>query len=164
MATITSSPKTPVLSIPREFSEDEKTIIKEVQKKFYDADNFRFNRVGNKFEEGNTYIVEFITKDRSKNMSWYYAYIDKTECLLFDDGDETIVYMQNLLEKRRSFLQRLRDFDFLDIVGALIAFPIIIAFVYIVVLSKGGQNAVSKELLTIVSLILGYYFGRNKTK
>jgi len=159
-----SDPKTPVPNIQREFTEDEKTIIKEVQKQFNDAENFRFNRVGNKFEEGNTYMVEFSTKERRKDMSWYYAYVDKTECQLFDEGEEAIVYMQTLLDKRRSFLQRLRDFDFLDIVGALIAFPIIIAFVYIVVLSKGSQDAVSKELLTIVSLILGYYFGRNKTK
>jgi hypothetical protein len=146
-----------------EFTDDERIIMKEIQKKFSDASRFRFDRVGSKFEKGNTYMVEFTTTELKKDFSWYYAHVDKNGCQLFADGDAAITYMQNLLDKKRTFLQRLGDFDILDFVGAIIALPIISAFVFIVVSSKGVDGAVSKELLTIVSLILGYYFGRNKT-
>jgi hypothetical protein len=147
-----------------EYSDDEKTIIKEIQKHFNNAKQFRFTRVGNKFDDGNTFMVEFITPELNKSKSWYYAYIDKNGCQLFEEGDDLIVYIQAMLDSRRSLMQRLKDFDFLDIVGALIALPITIAFVYIVVTTRGSPDAISKEFLTIVSLILGYYFGRNKTK
>jgi hypothetical protein len=146
-----------------ELSEDEKTIIKEVKKKFNDSSEFRFDRVGSKFEKGNAYMVEFTTKELKKDYSWYYAYVDNNGCQLFADGDATITYMQTMLDKKRSFVQRLGDFNILDLVGAIIALSIIAAFVHIVWSSKGAEGAVSKEFLTIVSLILGYYFGRNKT-
>lgn len=148
----------------RQHTDDEKKIIEEITKQHKNAREFLFNRVGNKFEDGNMYMVTFIEKGSSRDMSWYYAYLDKGECQLFEEGDDAIVYMQNMLEKRRSILQRLRDFDFLDIVGALIALPIAGAFVYLVVSNQDSQDVISKEFLTIVSLILGYYFGRNKVK
>ena len=139
-------------------------IEEEIKQQYKDVTNFRYKKVGEKFLDGDTYYVEYITPDLSKADSFYYAYINAEGCTLFENGDQAIVHMQTLLDKRKNFLQRLRDFDFLDIIGAIIALPIIFAFIYIVVAAKGDPNAVSKEFLTIVSLILGYYFGRNKTK
>jgi hypothetical protein len=139
-------------------------IIKEIQRKYKDADDFRFDRVGNKFEEGNTFMVEYSSADIKKEHAWFYAYVDKTGCQLFTDGEAAITHMQTLLDQKRGFLQRVKDFDFLDIIGALIALPITVTFVVIVLRANGAENAVSKEFLTIVSLILGYYFGRNKSK
>ena len=83
---------------------------------------------------------------------------------LFENGKQTIVHMQGQLEKRKNIVQRLKDFDFLDIIGSLIALPIIFSFIYIVIVERGNPASISKEYLTIVSLILGYYFGRNKVK
>lgn len=151
-------------AIPPEMTADEKLIVREVQKKFKDAHDFRFDRVGNKYEEGNTYMVEYLTADLRKELSWHYAYVDPSGCQLFADGDAAITHMQTLLDQKRSFITRLRDFDILDLVGAAIALPIIGSFVYILFVTRGAEDAISKEFLTIVSLILGYYFGRNKGK
>jgi hypothetical protein len=163
---VTSQEKTIAQSVPtREFTPQEKLIRDEIRKQFPNADHFRFDRIGTEFIDGNTYMVEFITPEiRNPSNSWFYAYVDSAECRLFNTGDEAVVFMQSLLERRRGFLQRLKDFDLLDIIGALIALPIVFAFVYIVITTRDAQNAISKEFLTIVSLILGYYFGRNKAK
>lgn len=160
-----SSQVTPATNTHREYTKDEKAIIEEIQKQYPDATEWRFDKVGSEFIEGNTYMVMFTTKDiKDKNNSWFYAYVDADGCRLLNTGDEAVVFMQGLLEKRRGFVQRLKDFDLLDIVGAIIAIPIIFTFIYIVIAAKGNSEAVSKEFLTIVSLILGYYFGRNKAK
>ena len=153
-------------SIPEPKStQQEQTIKEEIMKQVPKAQYFRFEKIGTEYIDGNTYMVEFTYFDKSKNKdvdSWRYAYVDSTGCRLFDSGDEAVVFMQGLLEKRRGFLQRIKDFDLIDIVGALIALPIVFTFVYIVISSKDTQNAISKEFLAIVSIILGYYFGRNK--
>jgi hypothetical protein len=165
MVTTESSPGTIAKIAAREYTEDEKSIIEEIEKQYPDARDWRFDRVGNEFIDGNTYLVSFKTDEiKNRANSWYYAYVDPSGCRLLSNGDEAVVFMQALLEKRRGFLQRLRDFDLLDIIGALIALPITFTFVYIVATTKDSQNAISKEFLTIVSLILGYYFGRNKQK
>ena len=140
------------------------SIENEVKLLFKDATDFRYKIIGEQFLEGTTYYLEYKTAELSKDDSYYYAYVDEEGCKLFDNGEQVIIHMQSLLEKRKSFLQRLKDFDLLDIIGAIIALPIIFAFVYIAVAGRGDPNAVSKEYLTIVSLILGYYFGRNKVK
>lgn len=139
-------------------------IEEEVKYQFKDASDFRFRRVGEDFLEGDTYYLEFKTKELARKDSYYYAYVNAEGCKLFENGEQIIVNMQGQLEKRKNFFQRLKDFDFLDIVGSLIALPIIFAFVYIVIAERGNSASVSKEYLTIVSLILGYYFGRNKVK
>lgn len=147
----------------REYTSEEKLIIQAIHRKYPDASDFRFAQVGSEFADGNTYSAVFTTSEiNDDESSWYYAYVDASGAKLLDDGEKAIVFMQALLEKRKSILQRLKDFDFLDIIGACIALPIIFAFVYIVVTAKGTANAVSNEFLAIVSLILGYYFGRNK--
>jgi hypothetical protein len=144
------------------YTTEEERIIGAIQKQNNRARNFRFKRIGNRFQEGNTYSVEYDAPDVEKYYSWYYVYITDKDCQILENGEDAIVHMQTLLERKRSFMQRLNDFDFLDFIGALIALPIILAFVFVTVTSKNPQDAVSKEFLTIVSLILGYYFGRNK--
>jgi hypothetical protein len=141
----------------------EQRIQEEIKKQVPSADSFRFEKIGTEYIDGNTYMVEFTFKDKNQKVvdSWRYAYIDSSDCRLFDSGDEAVVFMQGLLEKRRGFLQRIKDFDLIDVVGALIALPIVFTFVYIVITSQDTQNAISKEFLAIVSIILGYYFGRN---
>jgi hypothetical protein len=143
---------------------DEKKIVDAVKKLYKGASDFRFDRVGNQIADGNTYMVDFKTKELGKAVSWYYAYVDSSGCQLLKDGEEAIVFMQNLLDKRRSFIQRLKEFDLLDIIGAGIAFLILVPFAYTLFITKGTQGSISTEFLTIVSLILGYYFGRNKSK
>jgi len=146
-------------------SQQEQQIIDEIKKQVPDAKLFRFEKIGTEYIDGNTYMVEFAFFDKNKKKeidSWRYAYIDSAGPRIFDSGDEAVIFMQGLLEKRRGFLQRIKDFDLIDIVGALIALPIVFTFVYIVITSKDPQNAISKDFLAIVSIILGYYFGRNK--
>lgn len=148
------------LKIPDD--EAKKMIEEEVRHLYPDATDFTFKAIGEEFLDGSTYYTGYKTKELNRNVSFYYAFVNSDGCKLLDDGEEVIIHMQNLLDKRKSFAQRLKDFDFLDIIGAIIALPIIFTFIYIVVLSKGNPDGVSKEFLTIVSLILGYYFGRNK--
>lgn len=149
----------------REYTYDESAMIKEIRNRYRDATNWRFEKIGLEFIDGNTYTVWFTTKDVPDiNNAWFYAYVDKSGCRLFDDGDQTVAFMQGILEQRRNFWQRIKDFDFLDIIGACIALPIIFAFVYIIMTAKGTADAIGNEFLTIVSLILGYYFGRNNQK
>ena len=145
-------------------SEDEakQMIEKEVKSLYPDATDFTFKIVGENFLDGKTYYTGYKTKQLSRNNSFYYAFISSDGCTLLDDGEEVIIHMQNLLEKRKSITQRLKDFDLLDIIGAIIALPLIFAFIYIVITSRGNPDSVSKEFLAIVSIILGYYFGRNK--
>jgi hypothetical protein len=142
----------------------EQRIREEISKQVPSASAFRFEKIGTEYIDGNTYMVEFsfIDKKGNEDESWRYAYVDSSDCRLFDSGDEAVIFMQGLLEKRRGFLQRIKDFDLIDVVGALIALPIVFTFVFIVITSKDTQNAISKEFLAIVSIILGYYFGRNK--
>lgn len=144
--------------------DDEKTIADEISKRAKDAKDFRFSRVGSQFSEGNIYMVEFTSDEIPKYKCWFYAYVNQEGCKLLEDGEEAIVYMQNMLEGRRTFMQRIREFDLLDIISALIAFMIVGSFVWIILTTRDAPNAISKEFLTIVSLVLGYYFGRNKTK
>lgn len=158
-------PAPPNYAKPVQYTQDELAMIGEVHQRFPDASDWRFDKIGSEFIDGNTYTVYFATKQiLNKDNSWFYAYVDKSGCRLFNDGDQAVAFMQGVLERRRSFVQRLRDFDFLDIIGALIALPITFAFVFIIVAERGGEDAISKEFLAIVSLILGYYFGRNKLK
>lgn len=155
------------MSDPTKATEEEKTkqlIEREVRSLYKDAGDFRFERVGEDFLDGDTYYLEFKSRGISQKDSYYYAYSNVEGVKLFENGKQTIVHMQAQLEKRKSFIQRLKDFDFLDIIGSLIALPIIFAFIYIVIAERGNPTSVSKEYLTIVSLILGYYFGRNKVK
>jgi hypothetical protein len=153
-------------SVPESKSTQQEQMIKEeIIKQVPTAASFRFEKIGTEYIDGNTYMVEFTFVDKNKKKevdSWRYAYVDSSSCRIFDSGDEAVIFMQGLLEKRRGFLQRIKDFDLIDVVGALIALPIVFTFVYIVITSKDTQNAISKEFLAIVSIILGYYFGRNK--
>ncbi len=139
-------------------------IENEVKSLYKDATDFRYERVGEDFLDGDTYYLEFKARGITPKDSYYYAYINSEGVKLFENGKQTIVHMQAQLEKRKNFFQRLKEFDFLDIVGSLIALPIIFAFIYIVIVERGNAASISKEYLTIVSLILGYYFGRNKVK
>lgn len=139
-------------------------IENEVKSLYKDAHDFRYERVGEDFLDGDTYYLEFKAKGISSKDSYYYAYINAEGVKLFENGKQTIVHMQGQLEKRKNIVQRLKDFDFLDIIGSLIALPIIFSFIYIVIIERGSPESISKEYLTIVSLILGYYFGRNKVK
>ena len=160
MATVSLNASTDIVAPNIVYAPEEERIIEAIRKLSTRAGNFRFKRIGNKFEEGNTYSVEYDAPDVEKDVSWYYVYITDKDCQLLENGEDAIVYMQTLLERKRSFMQRLNEFEFLDIIGALIALPIILAFVFITI--KSPQYEVGKEFLTIVSLILGYYFGRNK--
>lgn len=112
-------------------------IEKEVKSLYKDANEFRYERIGEDFLDGDTYYLEFKSKGISKKDSYYYAYIDAEGVKLFENGKQTIVHMQSQLEKRKSVIQRLKDFDFLDIIGSLIALPIIFTFIYIVIAEKG---------------------------
>ena len=76
---------------------------------------------------------------------------------LYDDGVNVIEGLQVILDKRRSFLQRLNEFTLVEMIGAVIAMVVTVAFVYSVV----GAKEISKEITGIFGIIAGYYFGKN---
>lgn len=108
----------------------------------------------------------------AKKMHWesdfYYAVVDPAgEVLLYDDGIEVVRGLNTILQRKKTILQRFADFSLVDVVGAIIAFLITLTFVARYLLQyRTGQVAadaepgLDKELVSIFTVVVGYYFGR----
>lgn len=138
----------------------EKLITNEVLRQYSDASEFKISPIGDSLIEGYTFYVGFSTKHEAPEDSFFYAFIDKNGCKLLDDGEDLVKYFEILLDRKKSILQRLSDFDLLDIVGAFLALMIVGSFTWLICI----QAKITSEFLAIVSLVLGYYFGRSKSK
>jgi hypothetical protein len=148
----------PKIEITEEQSRE--MINKEILKQYPDAKDFRISPIGESLIDGYTYYVAFTTAEENSEDSFFYAFLDKNGCKLLDDGEDVIKHFEVLLDRKKNVLQRLSEFDLLDIVGAFLALMIVGAFTWLI--TTGAK--ISAEFLAIVSLVLGYYFGRSKTK
>ncbi len=136
---------------------DEERIITEIKKMHPDADHFSFEKVGGLFIGGQAYYVDF--QSPTVEEPFYYALVDKDGVTIYTDGIEVLKALQAILDKRRSFWQRISDFDFTDAVAAVIAILVSLTFVGLMIFRTDGAG---KEFLAIFSLIVGYYFGKQK--
>jgi hypothetical protein len=86
-----------------------------------------------------------------------YVFANSQRVQLFDDGVEVLKGLQAILEKRRSFLQRLNEFSLVEMIGAVIALTVTLAFVILTI----ARAELNKEFMAIFAIIAGYYFGKN---
>jgi hypothetical protein len=133
------------------FDEAKPLIMEEIKHEYPDASDFTFNVVDGAFANGNVYFVEFKSKELKPSESYYYTFVDRKGCEKLDDRIEDMIrFVRTKMLAHRSFFERLGDFEFLDVVSALIALPIVSAFVYRMCTSPIGTDAVSKEFLDVV--------------
>jgi len=121
------------------------------------AKDFVHTIVEKDFLDGEVSYVEFDSDNFETEDSFYYVLVTKEQVRLFDDGMQVIQVLKTMLDRRRTFWQRLTEFTFTEFVAALIAGILTLAFVR-ALLSSNTANV--KELSAIVAVIVGYYFGR----
>jgi hypothetical protein len=123
------------------------------------ATDITFQLVVDRFLEGSVYYSEFKSQNIKPDETFFYSLVQKDNRVrLYDDGVDVIEGLQEILDKRRSFLQRLNEFSLVEMIGAVIAVLVTATFIYSVVM---GQ--LSQELTGIFGIISGYYFGKNVT-
>ncbi len=140
---------------------DEELIQEEIKKRHGDAASFNIQQVAGEFLDGRSYYAEFESPTVPAGENFYYAFVKKNQkCMLYEDGMDVIKGLQTILDERRNFWQRMKDFDFTDTVAAIIAILISLTFVGLMIFRTEG---VGKEFLAIFSVILGYYFGKTRS-
>ncbi len=141
----------------------EKTISEEINKSYPMASSIKISKIGLEMPEGRTFYAEFKTGEED---DFCYIFVQKDgESKLLDDGESLVSFFQGLLDKKRSILQRFSEFNFNDFIGAFIAFAVIGSFTVLIMHASWngslGDQTISKEYLAIVSIVLGFYFGRS---
>jgi hypothetical protein len=124
-----------LINSPQIAESDESKIIEAVQTRYKDATDFCFNRVGEFIEDGNTYMVEFKTKETGRTHSCFYAYVDVAGCQVLEDGHETMGLMQTLLAKHRNFMKKIYDFNPSEIARPETSFLVISTYMYVAFLA-----------------------------
>lgn len=132
-----------------------------IKSSFPTADHFTFELASQDILGNQIYYVEWVSPKRSGGDTLCYALVDKKGQLrIFDDGITAVQYIHDMLEKRRSLIQRLSEFSLFELVAAVIALGVTATVVYQVLAT--GQ--VTQELVGIFGIILGYYFGKTVTQ
>jgi hypothetical protein len=145
-------------------TELDQIVTEAVKREYRDPTEFKVVEIGFDMPEGTTLYAEF--KAAGKD-DFIYALVEPDgSCRLFDDGEAMVRFFQALLDRKRSLWQRFSELNFNDLIGAFIAFVIIGSFA-VLVIHAGWQgnlsgNTISKEFLAIVSVVLGFYFGRSR--
>jgi hypothetical protein len=122
------------------------------------AKDFTFELASQDILGSQIYYVTWVSPKLSKDETLCYALIDKKGQLrLFDDGVLAVQFVHDMLERRRSLIQRLSEFSLFELVAAIIAMCVT-GMIIFQVLQKG---ALTQELVGIFGIILGYYFGKN---
>src|SRR5947209_19793074 len=156
--------------------------------------DIRIETVEDQFDIGNVYYVEFMTwaddeddddaeETAAKRIhvqhgengheqphiweeDFFYVLVDqKSEVHLYDDGVEVIRGLNTILQRNKTFLQRLAEFSLVDVVGAVIALFITITFVIRYAFQYKSGNivvepnpSIDKDLVSIFTVVVGYYF------
>ena len=116
----------------------------------------RVNSVSTDLSDGEIYYSEFENRTDEEDG---FCYVFKTE-KGFDvagDGVELLKKITAKLEAKKNIVQRMKDFDLNDMMGAAIGL-IMVTSMMIWGLTKGEIN---KDVLSIVTLITGYYYGKS---
>lgn len=134
-------------------------ILSEVEKHFPAAKNAKVILAVDKFLLGPVYYIEWNDSGEDDDNCFCYVLAHK-EIEIYDDGIQIIQRMKQILDEKRTFLQRLGEFGFNDVVGAAIALMVIFFFFASSYYEKA--LTIDKELLGFLMLIAGFYFGKGK--
>jgi len=128
-----------------------------VRARFPEADNFT-EQVSLTLPEGTIYYVEF---DHGENdeRDFYYALTGASGVTLLEDALDGLVKVQNLIERRKSFWQRITEGSLSDLVASIIALTVTLGFL----VHTAVRGTPDQSLLALFSLVLGYYFGKKTT-
>jgi hypothetical protein len=144
--------------------ENKKKIIKEIRdNKDSSANDFDFEKVASKFIDCDIYYVSWKESKKIDDQEdrYYYVLADKNGDLTFyNDGIEAIDKLKNLLDRRRTFFQRLGEFSLFEVMAAIIAILVTLVFITLSLVSIYKPDALTKEFTGIFGIILGYYFGK----
>jgi hypothetical protein len=145
-------------------SELENIVIEEIKKGYVDVEDIKVVEIGFEMPEGKALYAGFKDKDGPGNFCYALVSPDH-QCKIFNDGEELVRFFQNLLDRKRSLWQRFSEINFNDMIGAFIALAIVGSFAVLVVragwIGTLSENSISKEFIAIVSMVLGFYFGRS---
>ncbi len=105
------------------------------------------------------YYVEWKSEEKKKDETLCYALVTKKMGVrLFDDGVAVCRFLQDQLERRRSFRERLNEFSLFEFVAAIIAVAVTSTVIYQVL-----TRQLTQEFVGIFGIVLGYYFGKTVT-
>jgi hypothetical protein len=143
-------------------AELENLVKQKVTDEYLDVKDVKVCEIGVDMPEGKAFYAEFNDHDGS---NYCYALVQQDgQCKIFNDGEALVMFFQNLLDRKRSLWQRFSELSFNDLISASIAFTIIGSFALMTIISAWvgtpSDGIISKEFLAIVSLVLGFYFGR----
>lgn len=125
-----------------------------VRARFPKADNFT-DQVSLTLPEGTIHYVEF-DHGEGDERDFYYFLTSPSGVTLLEDALDALVKVQNLIERRKSFWQRITEGSLSDLVASLIALTVTFGFV----LHTAVKGTPDQSLLAIFTLVLGYYFGK----
>jgi hypothetical protein len=144
-----------------------------ILKEYQEPTEINVNEIGFDMPEGKAMYASFkVPEDTAEGDAgatrddFCYALVQPDgTCKLFDDGEQLVRFFQDLLDRKRSLWQRFNELNFNDLIGAFIALAIIGSFTFLVIhaswIKAPPEAWISKEFLAIVSVVLGFYFGRN---
>jgi len=122
------------------------------------ANNFAYELSSDETLGSQIWYVEWKSKKLGKDEALYYITINKNNVIHFyDDGVAAAKSIYDMIEKRRSIIQRLSEFTLVDLIAAFIAIVVTIAFVMQLTI----KGSLGQEMIAIFGIILGYYFGKN---
>ncbi|MBI5932382.1 MAG: hypothetical protein HY867_01640 [Chloroflexi bacterium] len=155
-------------------SQLEKAVVDAIQKGFPGSTDFVLADIGIKMAEGVSMYAEFkrlsdnpadAKRGRMQEDFCYVIVFPNGDTKLLDNGEELVLYFQALLDRKRTVWQRFSELNFNDMIGAFIAFAVIGGFTFLIIHAALNnippEDWISKEFLAIVSMVLGFYFGRN---
>jgi hypothetical protein len=149
--------------MPKPTKAELETLLKEkVSSEYLEAKDIKVCEIGVDMPEGKAFYAEFTDHD---GPDFCYALVQQDgQCKIFNDGEALVMFFQNLLDRKRSLWQRFSELNFNDLISAFIAFTIIGSFAFLTIragwVGTPSDSVISKEFLAIVSLVLGFYFGR----
>lgn len=152
----------------------EEAVKAEIPKQYPNATNILVSEIGVTTPEGKAMYATFkkpvdnpeaAKAGKMKNDFSYAMVFADGSVKLMDDGEELVRYFQTILDRKRSLWSRFSELNFNDMIGAFIAFAVVGTFVFLIIYAAAGGKPsgdwISKEFLAIVSVVLGFYFGRN---
>jgi hypothetical protein len=86
-----------------------------------------------------------------------YLFVANDNARIFDDGLSLIREFKARLDQERTIWQRLGEFKFSELIAGMIALAITLAFIALSIYKR----ELDQDFLAVISLVAGYYFGRN---
>jgi hypothetical protein len=144
-------------------SDIERKIMAETKAGDPTAQNIYISKVVSDFMESDVYYVAWDSSRYNNKDSFSYVLVTKDGILrTYEDGVSAMEKLKDILDGRRTFWQRLREFSLFEVMAALIALCVTGVFIFLSFYSSiTDKNALSTEFMGIFGIIIGYYFGKN---